>query len=63
MKKAMETGADPFLSLLDWRNTPSEQLLSSPVQLLMGRRTRSTLPVADRLLGTPSSANAKAALT
>ena len=41
---------DPYLSLLDWRNTPTEGLDSSPVQRLMGRRTRTFLPTTASLL-------------
>ena len=41
---------DPYLALLDWRNTPTEGLDSSPVQRLMGRRTRTLLPTSARLL-------------
>ena len=63
MTKACESGADPFLALLDWRNCPSADLGQSPVQLLMGRRTRTKLPTADALLTTPTAAATKAALT
>jgi len=62
MTKAAEAGSDPFLSLLDWRNTPSEQLGLSPTQLMFGRRTRSRLPTADALLMTPTARMAQAAL-
>ena len=34
MLKAKESGGDPLLALLDWRNTPSEQLGPSPAQLM-----------------------------
>ena len=50
MTKAAESGNDPFLSLLDWRNTPSESLGASPAQILMGRRTRTQLPTTAGLL-------------
>ena len=42
---------------------PSEQLGLSPVQLLFGRMTRSSLPVANRLLNTATSHAAKIALS
>jgi len=50
MTKAAESGNDPFLSLLDWRNTPSESLGASPAQIMFGRRTRTQLPTAAGLL-------------
>ncbi|CAN8004590.1 unnamed protein product [Ixodes hexagonus] len=34
-------------ALLEWRNSPRDQLLKSPVQRLMGRQTRTLLPVPD----------------
>ena len=48
--KAKEDQKDPFLSLLDWRNTPSEGIGSSPVQRLFNRRTRTKLPTSKNLL-------------
>jgi len=62
MLKSLESGADPFLALLEWRNCPSEQLSLSPVQLLMGRRTRTPLPIVERQLLTPTAQDAKSAL-
>ena len=43
MKKAKADGQDPLLALLDWRNTPTEGIGTSPAQRLMGRRTRTLL--------------------
>ena len=63
MTKAYESGTDPFIALLDWRNCPSGDLGASPVQLLMGRRTRSQLPTASTLLSSPTAQAARAALT
>ena len=62
MIKAHETITDPFLALLEWRNTPWEQLGPSPAQLILGRRTRTRLPTADKLLETSTSAAASSAL-
>lgn len=62
MKKAKENNSDPFLALLDFRNTPSENLGLSPVQILMGRRTRTKMPIADKLLSTPTASATKEAL-
>ena len=36
--------------LLEWRNTPSEGMNASPVQLLYGRPTHTRLPVTKSLL-------------
>ena len=36
--------------ILDWRNTPSEGFSTSPAQRLMGRRTCTLLPTAEKLL-------------
>ena len=60
LSKLSESGGDPLLALLDWRNTPSEQLGLSPAQLMFGRRTRTKLPTADALLMMPT---AQASLT
>ena len=40
LKKAADAGYDPHLSLLDFRNTPSEGMDSSPAQRLFSRRAR-----------------------
>ena len=48
--KAKEDKKDPLLAILDWCNTPSEGFSTSPVQRLMGRRTRMLLPTAEKLL-------------
>ena len=50
MKKVRLAGTDPNLSLLDYRNTPTEGLGSSPAQLLFGRRTKTLVPTSSRLL-------------
>lgn len=39
-----------FSALLEWRNMPRDKLLQSPVQRLMGRRTRTQLPTHRKLL-------------
>ena len=50
MIKAEADGRDVYLALLDWRNTPTEGIGSSPAQRLFGRRTRTLLPTSSRLL-------------
>ena len=50
IRKAHEDGKDPWLALLDHRNTPTEGMRSSPAQRLMSRRTRTLLPARETLL-------------
>ena len=49
-KKADEDGRDPYLALLEYRNTPITGLEYSPAQLLMSRTLHSKLPTAEKLL-------------
>ena len=49
-KKAISDDKDPWLALLDYRNTPTEGVNSSPAQRLFSRRTRTLLPVTSNLL-------------
>ena len=46
MKKARLAETDPNLSLLDYRNTPTEGLGSSLAQRLFSRRTKIMVPTA-----------------
>ena len=50
MLKALEAGTDYYLGFLDFRNTPTEGLGTSPAQRLFGRRTKTLLPTAYSLL-------------
>lgn len=50
MKKARLAGTDPNLSLLDYRNTPTEGVGSCPAQRLFGWRTKTLVPTSSRLL-------------
>lgn len=50
MMKAKKDGSDVYLALLDYRNTPTQGLDTSPVQRLMSRRTKTLIPRAARLL-------------
>lgn len=43
-------GKDPFLALLDLRNTPTQGINYSPAQRIFGRRTKTLLPVDEHLL-------------
>ena len=53
MLKASEAGSDPNLGFLDFRNTPTEGLGTSPAQCLFGRCTKTLLPTSGRLLSQP----------
>ena len=50
MEKARKASSDQYLGLLAIRNTPTQGMQSSPVQRLMNRRTRTTLPMHTELL-------------
>ena len=56
LKKAYEDKKDPYLAILEQRNTPIPGVGLSPTQLLMGRRTRSIIPIKSTLL-TPMTYN------
>ena len=43
IRKAYEAGTDPYLAILDYRNTPTQGVGSSPAQRLMSRRTKPCL--------------------
>ncbi|XP_047037821.1 uncharacterized protein K02A2.6-like isoform X1 [Helicoverpa zea] len=49
MKKCTEDGSDPYLGLLNYRNTPKLHM-PSPAQLLYSRNLRSLLPVSKNKL-------------
>ena len=50
MRKVLYSKYDPYLALLDWRNTPSEMLNSSPSQRIFDRRIKTLLPTSSKLL-------------
>ncbi|XP_028411133.1 uncharacterized protein K02A2.6-like [Dendronephthya gigantea] len=50
LKKADESGQDPYLSILEYRNSPLDSVNKSPAQLLMSRRLKSRLPTITPLL-------------
>jgi len=45
LKKCKASKTDPYLGLLEFRNTPSNAIGLSPAQRLFGRQTRSVVPV------------------
>ena len=49
-KKALEAKCDVYLALLDFCNTHSEYLHSSPAQRMFGRRAQTLLPLSPSLL-------------
>ena len=48
--KCKASKSDPYLALLELRNTPTQGVGSSPAQRLLNRRTRTLLPTTARLL-------------
>ena len=56
LKKANRDGKDNWKAILDWRNTPTVDMNSSPIQRLMLRRTRTLLPTTKSHL-TPRGAD------
>ena len=46
-KRLFKRSRDPYLALLEWQNTPTIGLDSSPSQRLLARRTRGAVPVSD----------------
>lgn len=50
LRRAARDGADPWKAILHWRNTPTENMDSSPAQRLMSRRLKTSIPVTNKLL-------------
>ena len=48
--KCDKTGSDPYLALMNIRNTPRDDVTGSPAQRLFARRTRTVLPTATKKL-------------
>ena len=62
LKKADEEGRDPYIAMLEYRNTPISGLRYAPAQLAMSRLLRSKLPTTKAVLE-PRVVNAKQDLT
>jgi transposase InsO family protein len=50
LEKSFRDGTDPYLNLLNWRNTPRDSTLGSPAQRNLSCRTMTTIPSAEALL-------------
>ena len=50
IKRILKKKSDPYIGLLEYRNTPVTGMTYSPSQLLMSRATRTKIPVATELL-------------
>lgn len=50
LKKTLKDNKDPWLALLDQRNTPTESMGTSSAQRLMSRRTKTLLLTTNNLL-------------
>ncbi|GFO39027.1 endogenous retrovirus group k member 19 pol protein [Plakobranchus ocellatus] len=50
MIKCRKSNEDPYIGLLNLRNTPTEGLATSPAQRLIGRRTQIIIPATDHAL-------------
>ena len=48
--KAKEDGSDPYLTMLNARNTPRDNIVGSPAQRLHSRRLKTVLPISRKLL-------------
>ena len=44
LRKALSAGTVPYIAIVDYRNTPTQGMESSPAQRLMTRRTKTLLP-------------------
>ena len=57
LRKCKASREDPYLGLLNIRNTPSEGMTTSPAQGLFGRRTKTLLPTTHNQLKPGGSAD------
>lgn len=59
MLKKSETDEELFVSLLEYRNTPTKDMDFSPAQLLQNRRLRTKIPIKENLLKPRINLNVK----
>ena len=50
INKTEQDGSELWKAILDWRNTSTKEVGSSPIQRLTSRRTKTQLPTADALI-------------
>ncbi|VDI09095.1 Hypothetical predicted protein [Mytilus galloprovincialis] len=50
IRKGKHAQSDPFLAILDFRNTPTQGFETSPAQRSMNRRTKTLIPTKESLL-------------
>lgn len=50
LKKAEHEGKDPFLVLLDYRNTRISNTIPSPIELMIGLKTSGIMPIKEDFL-------------
>ena len=50
MNRSCDTQSEPYMAILDQRNTPTQGMMHSPAQRMMSRRTRTLLPTRNNLL-------------
>ena len=62
MRKSHHEGHDPYIALLQYRNTPVTEMKYSPAQLLMSRRLRDKLPCTSQTLQPQVPADARKGL-
>jgi hypothetical protein len=48
IKRILRRSSDPYLALLEYRNTPTADMSTSPTERMFGRSTRSILPSCNR---------------
>ena len=50
LKKSIRAGTDPYLVIVNYRNTPMQGMTTSPAQRLLSQRTNTLLPTIQSLL-------------